>query len=100
MNHREQHEKRTEERVFTALPVDLGDATGVTRDVSASGMFFEMDSKHRLGSTMEFAVEMDTPGGKMLLKCEGEVVRIEPRGPRVGVAIRITQSSLEPLPKK
>ena len=27
----------------TALPVALGGTTGVTRDVSASGVFFEMD---------------------------------------------------------
>jgi hypothetical protein len=90
-------EQRTEERVFTALPVDLGNGTGVTRDVSASGIFFEIDSNYRLGSAIEFVVEMHTPGGKMLLKCEGEIVRIEPRGPRVGVAVKITTSSLEPV---
>jgi hypothetical protein len=94
VDHREQ---RTEERVFTALPVDLGNGTGVTRDVSASGIFFEIDSNYRLGSAIEFVVEMHTPGGKMLLKCEGEIVRIEPRGPRVGVAVKITTSSLEPV---
>jgi hypothetical protein len=94
VDHREQ---RREERVFTVLPVDLGNGTGVTRDVSASGIFFEIDSNYRLGSAIEFAVEMDTPGGKMLLKCEGEIVRIEPRGPRVGVAVKITTSSLEPV---
>ncbi|MGQ0523739.1 MAG: PilZ domain-containing protein [Betaproteobacteria bacterium] len=90
-------EKRRDERVFTALPVDLGNASGLTRDVSASGVFFEIDASYRLGSTIEFAVELETPGGKMLLKCEGEIVRIEPRGARVGVAVKIVESSLEPL---
>ena len=90
-------EKRKDERIFTALPVDLGNATGVTRDVSASGVFFEIDSSYRLGSAIEFAVEMDTPGGKMLLKCEGEIVRVEPRGARVGVAVKITESAIEPV---
>lgn len=88
------HEKRSEERVFTELPVDLGTTTGLTRDVSASGMFFEIESSYRLGNKIEFAVEMNTPGGKMLLKCEGEIMRIEPRGARVGVAVRIVESSL------
>ena len=96
MDHRA-HEKRREERVFAELPVDLGSTTGLTRDVSASGVFFEIDWNHRLGSRIEFAVEMVTPGGKMLLKCEGEIVRVEPRGARVGVAVRIVESSLVPV---
>jgi hypothetical protein len=91
------HEKRSEERVFTELPIELESTTGLTRDVSASGMFFEIESSYRLGNRIEFAVEMDTPGGKMLLKCEGEIVRIEPRGARVGVAVRIVESSLVPV---
>lgn len=36
--------QRGEERVSAALPVDLGAATGVTRDFSASGIFFETDA--------------------------------------------------------
>ena len=36
-------EHRTEERVRAALRVSLGDVTGVTRDVSASGLYFETD---------------------------------------------------------
>jgi len=94
---RREHEKRKDERILTALPVNLETATGVTRDVSASGVFFEIDSNYRLGSEIAFTVELDTPGGKMVLKCEGEIVRIEPRGQRVGVAVRINQSTLEPI---
>jgi len=40
---------------------------------------------------------MDTPGGKMMLKCHASIVRIEPRGKRVGVAVKITESTLEPV---
>jgi hypothetical protein len=83
---------RKEERVGAALPVDLGNATGITRDVSASGVFFETDASYALGSTISFTVELDTPGGKMLLKCQGEIVRIEQRLERVGVAVKITES--------
>jgi hypothetical protein len=89
--------KRREERVSTALPVDLGTTKGITRDVSASGMFFEADATYALESEITFAVELDTPGGRMLLKCEGEIVRIEPRGARVGVAVKIIDSTLEPV---
>lgn len=89
-------EKRRDERVATALPVDLGTATGITRDVSASGVFFETDATYAVGSEISFAVELDTPGGKMILRCKGEIVRIEPRDARVGVAVKITESTLEP----
>ena len=88
-------EHRKEERVSTALPVDLGGAKGVTQDVSASGIFFETDADYAPGHAISFAVELDTPGGRMRLKCEGEIVRVEPRNGRVGVAVKITQSVLE-----
>ena len=97
--------QRAEERVSAAWPVDLGAATGVTCDVSASGMFFETDATYALGNEITFAVELDTPGGKLLLRCRGSIVRLEPRENRVGVAVKITESRLEvlgsqPTPKR
>jgi len=88
---------RKEERVSTALPVNLGTATGITKDVSASGIFFETDVPYALDSVISFTVELDTPGGKMLLKCRGNIVRIEPLGKKVGVAVKITESTMEPV---
>ena len=67
----------------------------MTRDVSASGIFFEIDATYALGSSIRFTVKLDTPGGPVNLKCEGEIVRIEPRGPKVGVAVKITESAME-----
>ena len=87
--------QRREERVSAALPVDLGTATGITRDVSASGVFFEIDATYALASEISFAVQLETPGGKMMLRCKGEIVRIEPRGKRVGVAVKIVESTME-----
>ena len=88
-------EKRRKERVFTALPVNLAGASGVTRDVSASGIFFETDASYTLGNLVSFTVEFNTPGGKMLLKCRGDIVRIEPRGTQIGVAVKIIESTME-----
>lgn len=93
----QQKQQRKEERVSTELPVYLGGATGRTRDVSASGILFETDASYTLGSSISFAVEMDTSGGKMVLRCQGDVVRIEPQGKKVSVAVKITQSTLEPV---
>lgn len=89
-------EKRCEERVSAALPVDLGSTTGITRDVSASGIFFETDAAYAVGNPISFAVELDAPGGRMILKCHGNIVRIVPRDDKVGVAVKITESKLEP----
>lgn len=92
-----QKQHRKEERVSTELPVYLGGIVGRTRDVSASGIRFETDATYALGNSISFSVEMNTSGGKMVLRCQGEVVRIEPQGKKVSVAVKITQSTLEPV---
>lgn len=91
---KEDQEKRSGERVFTTLPVRLGDATGMTRDVSVSGIFFETDALDAMGDLISFTVEFDTPRGKSMLKCKGDVVRIEPSDTRTGVAVKIVESTM------
>jgi len=90
----EDQEKRTRERVCTALPVRLGTATGITRDVSASGIFFETDAPDAVGDRISLTVELDTPRGKRMLSCNGDVVRIEPSDTRIGVAVKIIESTM------
>jgi len=87
-------EKRKRERVCTALPVRLGAATGTTRDVSASGIFFEINAPDVVGDLISLTVELDTPRGKRMLRCKGDVVRIEPSDSRIGVAVKIIESTM------
>ena len=90
--------KRTrEERVPTTRPVHLVQGTGITRDVSASGVYFETDASYRPGREISFSIELDGPQGKMLLKCQGQIVRVEQRDGKVGVAAKIIESRLEPV---
>ncbi len=91
-----QPEKRRDQRVITTLPVFLENATGVTRDVSASGVYFWTDGMCAPGEDISFSIELQTAGGRMIRKCQGEVLRAEPRGTHVGVAVRITESATEP----
>jgi hypothetical protein len=91
-------EKRLEKRVAATLPVTLDGMEGakaVTRDVSASGLFLETDAVLVQGSVIRLLVELDTPRGKRILRCEGSVVRIETIEDRLGFAVKIVDSKLE-----
>ena len=93
---KEQPEKRTGQRIHTALPVHLSSAEGITRDVSASGLFFwTLESTCTLGELISFSVELKRPEGKMRLRCQGDVVRTEPGNGGMGVAVKITESAFE-----
>jgi len=49
------------------------------------------------GELISFSIELFTPEGRMMWKCKGDVVRTEPRGNDVGVAVRITKTAMEPI---
>lgn len=83
--------KRSEERVNVALPVRLDNTSGLTRDVSVSGISFEVDANYTLGGEISFVIENE----KILLKCKGSIVRTEAHGQKTGVAVKITESVME-----
>ena len=92
----EQPERRRGQRIHTALPVFLKNTEGITRDVSASGVFFwTSESTCALGELISFSVEFKRPEGRMMLKCQGDVVRTEPRTAEIGVAVKIIESAME-----
>jgi len=80
------------------VPVTLpGGLTGMTRDISASGIYFETDNEPVGDSPLAFSVEFKNEVGVgMTLRCRGQVLRVEHQGSRVGVAARILESKLEP----
>jgi len=87
--------RRSEERVNVELPVKLGGVNGTTRDVSASGISFEIDANFTPESEISFIIEMNAFGDKMLLKCKGDIVRTEARGEKIGVVVRISESVMQ-----
>jgi hypothetical protein len=89
--------QRTEERVSVALPVSIDQASGVTLNVSASGICFETDVNCIEGSEISFVIELDGLAEKVLLKCKGQIVRTEIRGQKNGVAVKVLESVLETL---
>jgi len=85
-------------RVKASFPLTLSDgAAGVTKDISATGMCFELDSSQEEGQIISFWVELDTPGGKLKLVCEGEIVRVEEDGGKTRVATKIISQEIEAL---
>ena len=80
----------------TARPVRLDRGSAVTQNVSASGVFFQTNVDYAEGSKISFAIEVDGPQGKkMMLSCHGEIVRVEHRDGKVGVAAKIVASKVE-----
>lgn len=90
--------RRKDLRLRTELPVSLEKATGITRDVSASCAFFWTSGNHAVGDKISFAIGLNGGSG-MVWNCEGEVMRVEPRGKDVGVAVKIIRLTVEP-PKR
>ena len=89
---------RIEPREHVTLSLQLiGGGNGVTRDISASGLYFETDSEQQVGSLIDFEIELDTPGGPMKFKAQGQIVRIEPQGGRAGVGVKLLASRLVPV---
>ena len=92
----EVRDKRQEERMFVTRPVRLYLGTGVTRNISESGVFFETNADYSLGSKIIFAIALDGPQGEKLeLVCRGEIVRVERREGKMCVAAKIIASKLE-----
>jgi hypothetical protein len=96
-------EQRGTRRFALQLPVSVKYADGksqdesaLTRDVSARGVYFYVDSKLAVGSDLEFTLTLPseiTLTDSIRVRCKGKVVRVEenPSASKVGVAAAIEQ---------
>ncbi len=87
--------RRVDTRIASQFPVQVNGVEGKSRDISASGIYFEIDENNNVGSKIQFSVQLDTPGGPINLVCEGEVVRLEKRDGKLGIAAKILSQSLK-----
>lgn len=88
-------EQRKEERVLVEHTVKITNTQDVTRDISASGVYFWLDITVALGETINFIIEIGRKGVNFILKCVGEIVRVESRDGKIGVAVKISQSVMQ-----
>lgn len=84
--------ERGADRFDTELPVNIDGVQGLTRNVSATGIYFETGVSHEPGSRVHFTIEMMVQGQKRKLVCDGEVVRVDHKGSTVGIAARLVES--------
>ena len=90
-----QRDQRLEARIEVALPVALDHDAGLTRNVSASGICFEVDCDYTLGSEISFVIELETFNEKMILNCKGRIIRTEDHGDKKDVAVQLLESNLQ-----
>jgi PilZ domain len=78
-------DRRKGKRYKFALPVQLKNGTGITCDISTSGIFFETASAYAIGDTIRLSLRFEHE----TLQCEARVVRLEPRNGQFGVAVEL-----------
>lgn len=90
-------DSRKEERFLVAHSVNLGNARGITRDFSTSGMYIETDVPdvpYVPGGKIGPTIKLDCPWGELILKCNGEIVRVENQHGGIGLAMRINEFAM------
>lgn len=102
-------ERRTARRFAMSLPLMIrgehpegrGDRQGLTRDVGFRGVYFTTDAEFEPGKPIEFILTLPreiTLAGDVHIHCFAQIVRVEPRDGRKGVAARIDNYEFLPLP--
>ena len=85
-------------RVKASFPLTVSDGTkGITKDISATGIYLDLDTTQEPGSIISFWVELDTPGAKMKLVCQAKVVRVEEEDGKTKLGTKIISQELQAL---
>ncbi len=90
--------KHRSPRVKAEFPVQTLDGSkGQTQDISATGIFMDLDQKQKVGSIISFWVELNTAGVKMKLVCEAKVVRVQEEGGKTKLGAEIISQELQAI---
>jgi hypothetical protein len=93
-------ENRRSYRHTGKLPLEFDSGKGVTKDYSGSGVFFETDKSFSPGQKIEFSIYLQDISADLprYMRCSGEIVRVESKGEKIGVAATIKEYSFTDLP--
>lgn len=84
--------KRSAERLLSELPIEINGDRGTTKNISATGVYFETTASQEPGSKVNFSVEVTINGEKIKMVCSGDVVRVDRNNDKVGIAVRLVHS--------
>lgn len=93
------HAQRSADRFDTELPVGIDGTRSLTKNISATGVFFETDTRQLPGARIQFTVEVVVRGQKFELIYNGEVTRIEKNDDKTGVAVKLDSSFFSDVDK-
>src|SRR5262249_11535164 len=90
-------ERRRHWRYPASLEVRLGEGTGVSHNVSASGIYLETDTPLEPGQRITFSLTLDRiyPDVPLDLQCTGIIVRVERHAGQRRIAVTIDSWSFE-----
>jgi hypothetical protein len=83
---------RAADRFVSELPVEFSGARGLTRNVSATGVYFETTVDQLPDSKVRFVVDVVVHGEALKMVCSGQVVRVEHKTGTVGIAVKLASS--------
>lgn len=83
---------RAADRFASELPLHINGVDGLTKNVSATGVYFETTVQAEPGSRVNFVVEVLINGQNVNMVCAGQVVRVEQKNDKVGIAVKLTSS--------
>lgn len=84
--------RRSADRFASELPIEIGGVLGLTRNVSATGVYFETTRDQVIGSRVNFLVEVIVKGERLKMVCAGDVVRVDQKLGTVGIAVKLSSS--------
>jgi hypothetical protein len=94
---RRQRRKRLAQRYPLSLKVVLASGEGVTRDISAQGIYIACTGDMTTDDAIDFVVEFGAgeAEGRVKLRCKGKIVRVERGEWGTGIAAKIVSSAIE-----
>jgi hypothetical protein len=89
-------EQRIDPRELVSLPLTLEDgSSAVTRDISASGMYFEIKGSYTMTGPVLFEMQLAELGVKF--QAEGDIVRVDRHDGTTGFAVKLRHPRFQPL---
>ena len=90
----EKHQPRAE-RIESNIPLQINGMSSIAKDISATGIFFELDETHEIGSKIQFQLDISTPGGPLVVLCEAQVTRVVKKDGQFGIGAKILNQEIK-----